>query len=56
MTDETTRSNAPAWVAVAVLGAIIALVVITLAYSTINTPFSIDGHKAEHSHWLDSGK
>lgn len=41
---------------VAVLAAIIALVVITLSYSTVNTPFSIDGKKAEYSHDLDSGK
>jgi hypothetical protein len=55
VSDEST-SKAPALVVVAVLTAIVALVVITLSYSTVNTPFSIDGHKAQHSQFLDSGK
>lgn len=55
MSDEST-SKAPALVAVAVMVAIVALVVITLSYSTVNTPFSVDGKKAQHSQFLDSGK
>jgi hypothetical protein len=41
---------------VAVLTAIVALVVVTLSYSTVNTPISIDGDKAQYSHDLPSGK
>ena len=54
--EEQSASRAQAWVVVAVLTAIIALVVVTLSYSTVNTPFSIDGKKAQYSHNLDSGK
>lgn len=54
--EEQSASRAQAWVVVAVLTAIIALVVVTLSYSTVNTPFSVDGKKAEYSHDIDSGK
>ena len=54
--EEQSASRAPAWVVVAVFAAIIALVVVTLSYSTVNTPFSIDGKKAQYSHNLPSGK
>jgi len=54
--EEQSASRAQAWVVAAVLVAIIALVVVTLSYSTVNTPFSIDGKKAQYSHNLDSGK
>jgi Flp pilus assembly pilin Flp len=56
VSDDTTTSRGPALVAVAVLVAIIALVVITLSYSTVNTPFSVQGDQTEYSHNLDSGK
>ena len=54
--EEQTASKAQAWVVVIVLGAIIALIVITMSYSTVNTPFSVDGKKAQYSHNLDSSK
>ena len=54
--EEQSASRAQALVVVAVFAAIIALVVITLSYSTVNTPFSVDGDKAQYSHYLDSGK
>ena len=54
--EEHAASKAQGWVVVAVLTAIVALVVVTLSYSTVNTPFSIDGKKAEYSHNIDSGK
>ena len=54
--EEQSASRAQAWVVVAVFFAIAALIVITLSYSTVNTPFSVDGDKAEYSHYLDSGK
>ena len=54
--EEKSASRAQGWVVVAVLAGIIALVVVTLSYSTVNTPFSIDGKKAQYSHNLDSGK
>jgi hypothetical protein len=54
--EEHSASRAQAWVVVAVLAAIIALVVVTLSYSTVNTPFSVDGKTAQYSHNLDSGK
>lgn len=41
---------------VAVLLAIVVVTVVTLSFSTRNTPFSIDGHKAQYSHNLLSGK
>ena len=40
-------------VAVAALGVIIAGVVILMAFSTINTPMSVDGDRATYSHNLD---
>jgi hypothetical protein len=43
-------------VAVLVLTAIVAGIVILMCFSTVNTPMSINGHKAEYSHNLDSGK
>jgi hypothetical protein len=54
--EEQSASRAQALVVAAVLVGIIALVVVTLSYSTVNTPFSIDGKKAQYSHNLDSGK
>ena len=54
--EEQSASRAQGWAVVAVLTAIIALVVVTLSYSTVNTPFSIDGKKAQYSHNLESGK
>jgi hypothetical protein len=54
--EDVSISKAPAIVVVAVFTAIIALVVITLAYSTVNTPISVDGKKAQYSHNLPSGK
>ena len=54
--EEQSASRAQAWVVVAVFTAIIALVVVTLSYSTVNTPFSVDGKKSEYSHYIDSGK
>jgi len=54
--EEQSASRAQAWVVVVVLAAIIGLVVVTLSYSTVNTPFSIDGKKAQLSHNLPSGK
>jgi hypothetical protein len=43
-------------VAVAVLTAIVAAVVILMCFSTINTPMSINGDRAQYSHNLESGK
>ena len=37
-------------VAVAVLTAIVALVVVLMAFSTTNTPMSVNGDKAVYSH------
>jgi len=52
--DQGTRRLALA--AVAVLGLIIAGVVVLMSFSTLNVPFSVDGDKATYSHNLDSGK
>jgi hypothetical protein len=41
-------------VVVAVLAAIIAFVMILMAYSTVNTPMSNDGDRATQSQWVDS--
>jgi hypothetical protein len=55
--EEQSASKAQAWVVVAVMTAIVALVVVTLSYSTVNTPISVDGDKAQHSQFIDdSGK
>ena len=43
-------------VAVAVLTAIIAGIVILMCFSTVNTPMSVDGDRAEFSHNLESGE
>ena len=45
-------------VAVAVLTAIVASAVILMSFSTVNTPMSVNGHKAQYSHNLgsDSGE
>jgi hypothetical protein len=43
-------------VAVAGLVAIVAGVVILMCFSTVNTPMSVNGHTAQYSHNLDSGK
>jgi hypothetical protein len=58
MSDEAsaTASKAVAWLVVAVLTAIVAIIVVTLSFSTVNTPTSVDGDKAQYSHNLDSGK
>ena len=40
-------------VAVAVLGVIIAAIVIVMAYSTVNTPMSVDGDANLHSQWIE---
>lgn len=42
-------------VVVAVLTVIIALVVILMAFSTVNTPMSVDGGQSTESQWIDSG-
>ena len=41
------------WVVVAVLGVIIAGIVILMAFSTVNTPMSVDGDANEHSQWVE---
>lgn len=52
--DEASRRLG--WVVVAVLGAIMALVVILLSFSTVNTPMSVDGDENTRSQWFeDSG-
>jgi hypothetical protein len=43
-----------AMLAVVVLLGIVAVAVVMLSFSTRNTPFSIDGHKAVYSHNLPS--
>ena len=54
--ESASSSKAAAWAVVAVLTAIVALIVVTLSYSTVNTPISVDGKKAQYSHNLPSGK
>lgn len=49
-------SRALGLVVVAVLTLIVALVVILMAFSTTNTPISVDGDKATYSRDLDSGE
>ena len=41
------------WVVVAVLGVIIAGIVILMAFSTVNTPMSVDGDANLHSQWVE---
>ncbi|HEX4906309.1 MAG TPA: hypothetical protein VFU93_12715 [Acidimicrobiales bacterium] len=41
------------WVVVAVLGVIIAGIVILMAFSTVNTPMSVDGDANQHSQWVE---
>lgn len=48
-------SRALGLVVVAVLALIVALVIILMAFSTTNTPMSVNGKKAIYSHDLDSG-
>jgi hypothetical protein len=44
-------------VAVAVLGVIIAFTVVLMAFSTVNTPMSVDADANLHSQWIeDSGE
>jgi len=40
-------------VVVAVLAVIIGLVVVVMAFSTVNTPMSVDGDANEHSQWVE---
>lgn len=49
-------SRAQGLAVVAVLTLIVCLVVVLMAFSTTNTPMSIDGKKAIYSHDLDSGE
>lgn len=43
-------------VAVIVFGAIIVFVCVLMAFSTVNTPMSVDGDENQQSQWIDSGE
>ncbi len=43
------------WAVVAVLTVIIGLVVVVMAFSTVNTPMSVDGDQNTRSQWFDGG-
>ena len=50
----TPALRAQAWLAVAVLTAIMVAVMLLMAFSTRNTPMSIDGDKAQYSRNIQS--
>lgn len=61
VTDTSTDTEGPVdaglrgqgWAAVAVFAAIVAVVVLTFAFSTHNTPMSVDGERATYSQYAE---
>lgn len=63
MTDHVATETPPdaglraqGWTAVIVLTALIVGICVLMAFSTSNTPHSVDGDRAEYSRYIQSGE